>query len=93
MGMSNSTSCNCLELVQSTSWSDMAMLRATGYGHEQLHQLQHCLELVQSRSWSDMAMLRATGYGHEQLHQLQHCLRAGSVKKLVRYGNVESYCS
>ena len=45
----------------------MAMLRATGYGHESA---EHCLELVQSRSWSDMAMLRATGYEHEQLHQL-----------------------
>ena len=48
----------------------MAMLRATGYGHEQLHKLQYCLEMVQSRGWSDMAMLRATGYGREQFHQL-----------------------
>ena len=70
MGMSKYQLQHCLELVQSRSWSDMAMLRATGYKLEQLHQLQHCLELVQSRSWSDMAMLRATGYGHEQLHQI-----------------------
>ena len=48
----------------------MAMLRATGGEHEQIHQLQHCLEPVQCRSLSDMAMLRATDYGHEQLHQL-----------------------
>ena len=61
----------------------MAMLRATGYGHEQLHQLQHCLELVQSRSWSDKAMLRATVMGMSN-PPAAALSRAGSVKKLVR---------
>ena len=49
----------------------MAMLRATGGEHEQLHQLLQILELVQSRRWSDMKLsqiwqfLRATGTGGE----------------------------